>query len=541
VTDVSTGWQALSRGRWDEALEHFEGGEDDPEALEGIGVAHWWLDHADATLDARERAFRLYRAAADPVGAARVASALAWDSLLFGGRAAVARGWLERSGRLLADEPTGVEHAWLAVREAEVALNTGEPEVAHAAAQRALAIGEEIGDEDVQVVARSLEGLALVQQGSVNEGMRKLDESAAAATAGELEDLMWTSKVCCNLIAACNSVGDVERATEWCDEMKDFARRWELRTLFNVCRTQYAAVLVHRGTWVEAEQELTAAIAVLGTGRRSTLLEGTARLGELRRRQGRLDEARTLFAQSELHSVARTGVVELALDDGDAASALALAERLERTTDAQQRLSRVVVLLLLVRAAAAASRPESARDAVTELEQLAEVVDTHGARAAAARAAGTLELADGDPEVAARRFEDAIDLYALAAAPYERAHSRLSLARALRAHGSTDRALAEADAAHIAFQDLDAQRAAAEAAELLQLLGSPTQRADGPLTSRELQVIALVSAGRSNREIAEELVVSEHTVHRHVANILRKLDEPTRAAAATRATRDGLI
>jgi DNA-binding NarL/FixJ family response regulator len=300
-------------------------------------------------------------------------------------------------------------------------------------------------------------------------------------------------------------------------------------------------VLVHRGTWSEAEKELTAAIAVLGTGRRSTLLEGTARLGELRRRQGRLDEARTLFLQSELHSVAKIGVVELALDDGDAASALALAERLERTTDAQQRLSRVVVLLLLVRAAAAASRPESVRDAVTELEQLADVVGTNGARAAAARARGTLELADGDPAIAARRFEDAIDLYGLAAAPYERAHSRLSLARALRAQGFTDRALAEAEAAHIAFQELDAQRAAAEAAELLRLLGSPTLRANGPLTSREVQVIALVSAGRSNREIAEELVVSEHTVHRHVANILRKLDEPTRAAAATRATRDGLI
>jgi ATP/maltotriose-dependent transcriptional regulator MalT len=538
---VSAGWQALSRAQWDEALAHFDGGEGDPEALEGVGVAQWWLDDADATLDARERAFRLYRAAGDRVGAARVASALAWDSLLFGGRAAVARGWLERSGRLLADEPTGIEHAWLAVREAEVALNTGEPEVAHAAAQRALAIGEQIGHEDVQVVARSLEGLALVQQGSINEGMRKLDESAAAATAGELEDLMWTSKVCCNLIAACNSVGDVERATEWCDEMKEFARRWELHTLFNVCRTQYAAVLVHRGTWSEAERELTAAIAVLGTGRRSTLVEGTARLGELRRRQGRLAEARALFAQSELHSVARVGMVELALDEGDAATALALAERLERTTDPQRRLSRVVILLLLVRAAAAASRPKSAYGAVAELEQLADLVDTSGARATAARAAGTLELADGDPEVAARRFEDAIDLYGLAAAPYERAQSRLSLARALCALGSTDRALAEADAAHIAFQELDARRAAADAAELLQLLGSPTQRADGPLTSRELQVIALLSAGRSNREIAEELVVSEHTVHRHVANILRKLDEPTRAAAAARATRDGLV
>jgi DNA-binding NarL/FixJ family response regulator len=53
--------------------------------------------------------------------------------------------------------------------------------------------------------------------------------------------------------------------------------------------------------------------------------------------------------------------------------------------------------------------------------------------------------------------------------------------------------------------------------------------------------MALIVAGRTNREIAAELVVSEHTVHRHVANILRKLDEPSRAAAAARATREGLV
>src|SRR4029077_12558844 len=92
VTDRSGGWQALSRGRWGEALESFHGGENDPDALEGIGVAQWWLDDADATLAARERAYRLYRAAGDRVGAARVASALAWDSVLFGGGRAGAQG-----------------------------------------------------------------------------------------------------------------------------------------------------------------------------------------------------------------------------------------------------------------------------------------------------------------------------------------------------------------------------------------------------------------------------------------------------------------
>lgn len=540
MTDLSAGWQALSRGRWDEALECFHGGENNPTALEGIGVAQWWLDDADATLDARERAYRLFRAAGDGVGAARVASALAWDSLLFGGRPAVARGWLERAARLLADEPMCSEHAWLAVREAEVALNAGEPEVARAAAQRAIAIGKELEHEDVQVVARSLEGSALVHEGAVDEGMRRLDESAAAATAGEIDDLMWIGKVCCTLIAACERVGDVERATQWCDEVKEFAQRWELRTLFNVCRTQYAAVLLQQGSWNEAEQELTAAIGVLGGGRRAALAEGTARLGELRRRQGRLDEARSLFGQSELHFVARKGAVELALDEGDVATALALAERLERATDARRRLSRIEVLLLLVRAAVAGGRLDVARVAVEEVERLADIVGINGARAATARAAGALGMGEGNLEAAKQRLEDAVDLYDLSLAPYERAHARLALAHVLRELGSTDGALVEADAAHAAFTELSAVRDAAEAAELRHMLAPATQRS-GPLTARELQVMALVSAGRSNREIASRLVVSEHTVHRHVANILRKLGEPTRAAAAARATRDGLV
>ena len=64
---------------------------------------------------------------------------------------------------------------------------------------------------------------------------------------------------------------------------------------------------------------------------------------------------------------------------------------------------------------------------------------------------------------------------------------------------------------------------------------------DSPLTGRETEVLRLVAAGLSNREIASSLVLSEHTVHRHVANILRKLAQSTRAAAAADATRAGII
>jgi DNA-binding NarL/FixJ family response regulator len=61
-----------------------------------------------------------------------------------------------------------------------------------------------------------------------------------------------------------------------------------------------------------------------------------------------------------------------------------------------------------------------------------------------------------------------------------------------------------------------------------------------PLSRRETDVLRLVASGLSNREIASSLVLSEHTVHRHVTNILRKLGLASRTAAATLATRHGI-
>jgi ATP/maltotriose-dependent transcriptional regulator MalT len=540
VTGVAAGWEALSRGAWDEALELLSGLDDDPEALEGVGTAHWWLDQAEETLDARERAYRLYRERGDDLGAARVAGALAWDSVLFGGRTAVARGWLERGARLLSDSEPGPEHAWLAVRQAEVALASGELEDARLAARRALSVAGEIGREDIEVVGRSLEGLALVHEGVVDEGMRRLDESAVAATAGDLKDLMWIGKVCCNLISACERVGDVERATQWCAEVTEFARRWELRTLFSICRTQYAAILLRTGAWQEAEAELEEALGVLGGGRRSALADGTARLGELRRRQGRVDEARLLFARAERSWTARLGGVELALDEGDAPTALALAERLERATEGSRELDRIEVLSVLVPAAVAAGRVEAAIEASVELAELADHVGTTVARATAAQASGTVAFARGERELARRSLDDAVELYGLGEAPYERARARLALARVLAALGMSERARVEAEAARSAFVELDAQRDVADADAQLERRPRAQEGAN-PLTRREREVLAFVAAGRTNREIASELVVSQHTVHRHMANILRKLGEPTRAAAAARAMRDGLV
>ena len=532
---MAAAWDALSRGSWNEALALVGGDEDDPEALEAAGVAHWWLDDADATLAARERAYRLYRARTDRAGAARVAGALAWDSLLFDGRTAVARGWLERANRLLAEEEVSHEHAWLAVREAEVALASGSATDARAAAERAVWIATELEREDVEVVGRSLEGLALVHEGAVDEGMRRLDESAVAATAGDVKDLMWIGKVCCNVIAACERVGDLERAAQWSAEVKELSARWELRALFNTCRTQYAGVLLQTGEWKEAEAELQAAVDAFAGGRRAALADGTAKLGELRRRQGRLDEARELFARSERSWTARIGSIALALDEGDPPRALALAARLLRATEEDRHLDRTAVLPLLVRAAVAAGDRDAAAETSAELAALAAEVDTPGARAAAASAAGDVARARGDLELARRRFEDATDLFTT---PYEQACARLALAEVLSELGLRTAARAEAEAARTTFRRLQARRGAAAASRVLE---TGPRASPGFLTSREREVLAFIAAGRSNREIATQLVISEHTVHRHVSNILRKLDEPTRAAASARATREGIV
>lgn len=101
---VSAGQEALSRGAWEEARGAFEAAlaqGEEPEALEGLGLAAWWLDDAEVTFDARERAYRLYAERGDRRSAARVATAIAWDYEAFRGELAVANGWLRRARRLL--------------------------------------------------------------------------------------------------------------------------------------------------------------------------------------------------------------------------------------------------------------------------------------------------------------------------------------------------------------------------------------------------------------------------------------------------------
>jgi hypothetical protein len=254
---LASGHAALARGAWEDARDCFERAiarEETAEALEGLGLAAYWLDDAALTRDARERAYRRYRHDGDRIGAARVALWLAWDANAFRGEPAVASGWVQRARRLLDGLPLAPEHGLVLIREGELALSIAhDPITARQRGAEAAAIARTLGNANLEAIALSLEGLALVNAGRIDDGMRLLDEATAVATAGEVTDLNAIGFACCRLIVGCERVRDFDRASQWCGRLRDLCTRWQLRSLLAVCRVQYASVLTWRGPCQEAE------------------------------------------------------------------------------------------------------------------------------------------------------------------------------------------------------------------------------------------------------------------------------------------------
>ena len=297
--DCQAGAEALARGAWPEARAAYDAAlaaRASPEAFEGRGLAAWWLDLADEVFDSREHAYRLYRERDDKRAAARMAVWLAWDYWAFRGEHAVASGWLQRARRLLDQEPPCAERAWLDVREGSLCLfEEYDPDRAHALATEGVRIARAVGNTDMEMLGRAVQGLALVMSGAVAEGLRHLDEVNAAVVAGEMTDFVAIALASCYMVAGCDHVRDYDRAVQWCARLKVFCAKWGLRPLFAVCRTQYASICMWRGTWLEAERELSAAADELQACRPAMTGDALVRLGELRRRQGRLVEASSLF------------------------------------------------------------------------------------------------------------------------------------------------------------------------------------------------------------------------------------------------------
>ncbi len=506
-----------------------EADSDSGPAWEGLGWASWWLCDQPATFEANERAFRAYRAAGDVCGTARAATWLASAYLDFRGEDAIAVGWLERARRLLADVPECSDHGFLLLVEADVLARTGgDPFEIERVSGEAVRIGRALGVPDLEAVGLARQGNAALDQGRVQEGLRLLDEATAIAATEEFQLALSAGWTLCCTISGCEGVGDFSRAAQWAGTMFKTGERWRGRHMTAMCRSSYGKVLATQGEWPAADSELMAAVADIVPTRPGLSSGAVVKLGELRARQGRAEEARDLFRQAGAHPGAVLGLGTMAWKEGDSQAAADAAERVLRRVPDGSLLDRLPALELLALANAGLGRDEEASAACDELALIAGRLGTAYLRGRARLAEAEVTEARGDHEGSRRACEDAIDLFSETAAPYEEALARTVLARALRSLGRAEAAEAEEATARGTFERLGARREL-EAGR------------HGDLTARELEVLRLVAQGKSDAEVAEELVVSPHTVHRHVANIRTKLGLSSRAAAVAYAARNELI
>jgi LuxR family transcriptional regulator, maltose regulon positive regulatory protein len=557
---LRTGQAALARGAWGEARAFFAAalrGEETPEALEGLGMAGWGLNDTATTFAAREQAYRLYRQRGDQHGAARMATHLAINHFYFRGEYAIASGWLQRARRLVAGLGPCPELGWLAVTEAQI-VAWAEHDFARVRSlcAEATTLGNAFGDMNLQMLALACEGFALVGQGMIGEGMRRLDEATLAAVAGEMTDIDATCTACCCLIFACEWVRDYERVAQWINRLKALAARWSHPTLFSFCRIHHAGLLIALGTWADAEAELEAAIVELETTQPALAAEALVRLADLRCRQGRLDAAAALVARAEappfralVGHFCLLGRAAIAFAQNDLEAAIDLAHGFLRAVPKQARMERVAGLELLVLLLALRGDTAQAEAGLGELQAVATLVATGPMQASARFAAGVLAAAMASYDTAKDCFEDAIELWARSGAPYEMALARLELATSLLALGRKEAAEQQAQEAFDVLQRLGALPDATRAMGLLREIATTAQRQADPspaaadLTPREREVLRLVAAGQSNQQIARELVLSVRTVERHISNIYAKIGAggpAARAAATAYALHQGL-
>ena len=508
-----------------------------PSDLGLLATAAYMLGRDDEWVSAHERAHHLHLEAGDVELAARSAF---WIGLSFALRDELgpAEGWFGRAQRLLDERGADcVERGFLLIPYGLGLLYAGDVAAAEAAAADAVAAALRFGDRDLFALAVLLQGQAAAEGARVNEGLALLDEAMVTVTTEGLSPVVC-GIVYCAVILTCQEVFELRRAREWTLALD----RWwqqqpDMVAFTGRCLVHRAEILQLGGSWPDAlEEARRAGRRFVETNNRTAGL-ALYREAELLRLQGDLGGAADSYsAASRAGWEPQPGLAQLRLAQGRVADAAATIRR--AAAERGDPLRRAVLLPAYVEIMLAAGETEEARKACDELEEVARRYSSAMLDAIVAYERGAVGLASANVPPALECLRRALDAWRLLEAPYEVARTRVLIGEACRALDDTDAFKLELEAAREDFVRLGA---IPDAVSVERLLGHTPDAAAHGLSPRELEVLRLLATGKSNRQIAAALVISEHTAARHVQNIFAKLRVSSRAAATAFAFEHDLI
>jgi DNA-binding CsgD family transcriptional regulator/tetratricopeptide (TPR) repeat protein len=537
---LDRGRAAFAGHRWSDAFDALaeadaEGGLQGRD-LERLATAALLLGRDTVGIDLATRAHEKFLEVDDPVGASRTA---AWIGIFLTSKGDMARGggWLARANRL-ASSGRGAESAGglMLIPAGLGALYSGDPAGAARTFAEAFAIGERFHDRDVMALAHLGLGQAEIMLGRPDEGLALLDEVMVAVTAGEISPVA-SGIVYCEVIGSCHLAFDVRRAQEWTVALDHWCgARPDMVMFTGKCEAHRAELYCLHGAWTDALESAKAAVELARHGDWNAEFSGWYQQAEVHRLRGDVGAAEVAYQRAaETGWPPQPGLALLRLAQGKVRLARSLIRPVAETADVATRHQ---LLPAVVEIEIATGDVEAARSAADELAAATPSDAKPLRQAAAARAEGQVRLAEGDARGALDALRAAWASWQEVDAPYEAARCRVVTACAWRALGDEASASMELDAARAVFLELGA---ALDVLSVDALSQAGSSRSFGSLTPREVEVVRLVAAGKTNRAIAAELYLSEKTVDRHLSNVFSKLGVSSRAAATAYAYEHALI
>ena len=531
---------AFERREWTAAASAFADADRtrplDAADLARSGLASHLIGNDDTAEAMLVRAHQAALAAGEAPFAARMAFYLGM-MIANRGDMAVAGGWLSRAHRVLEESGAdAVERGYILLPQAIQAVDE-DPRTALALFEQAAGFAERFDEPDLAAMARLGRGRCLIAMGEVQRGVALLDDAMLAITSDEVGPIA-VGIVYCGAIEAFHEIYDLRRAQGWTDALTRWcAAQPDLAPFRGRCLVFRADLMRFHGSWTEATDEVHRAEEwLLRPPPEPAVGEAYYVEAELHRLRGEHESAEVAYREaSRWGRRAEPGLALLRVAQGRPAAGMTMITR--AIDEAPHQLARAPLLDALVEIAIAAGAVEQARSAADELAHLVHVSASPVLAAIAARADGSARLAAGDPRAALGALRQAAHQWQALDAPYDLARVRVGLGLACRALGDADGAAIELATAREVFDRLGAKPDVRRVDEI----GGAAAPVPGGLSAREVEVIRGLAAGRTNREIADALGISERTVDRHVSNIFTKLDVSSRAAATAFAYEHDLV